>query len=70
MPVTDSDNPTALRRKMFLLTLGIKPTVLRKGAGLHPVRASLVLSGAEKLTPAEARKFTQAVGRKIAELFS
>ncbi len=70
MPVHDDANPTALRRRIFLLSLGAKPALLRQKAGLHPVRASLVLSGAEKLTPDEARKFARAVAVHVQSLFA
>ena len=70
MPIADTDNPTALRRRLFMLSIGAKAAVLREGAGLHPVRASLVLNGHERLTPAEAKRFSQAVATHVVKLFA
>jgi hypothetical protein len=69
MPIADTTNATALRRRMLLFCLGLKPGDLREGARLRPVRTSLVLAGAERLKPAEARRFARSVAAKAEVLF-
>ncbi len=68
MPVADDSHPISMRRRLILFALDLKPADLSAATG-HPVRTALVLRGSEKLTAAEAARFSRVAAAKVREVF-
>jgi len=60
---------TGLRRKLLLLSLGLRPGDLRRHLSLDGVRVSFVIGGTRRLRGDEGRRLKQVVAKRLEDLF-
>ena len=58
-----------LRRRLVVMSLGLRPGDLRTALDVHPVKISSLLNGEGHLSPEESRRAARLFSAKARELF-
>ncbi len=69
MVTASKGHEAALKRRLLVMALDLKPRHLRNHLGLDPPLVSFVLGGERKLSPKERAKFMGLIRKRIDDLF-
>ncbi len=69
MNIANAHDSTTLKRRLFLLSLDLRPRDLRCSLGLKPMMVSDLLTGSRKLRPQEREKLERLIRARMRLMF-